>query len=430
MKQHDYPNRPLWFPSASLLGPVSKILLVATLISAVTAGLLLGGSSGSGVHRPTYRVAFVGNSMQYYNDFPRFMESLSGGTIQQNSCLHGDANLRTILIWGNGMYKIWRTGSARIFDQDKTLYDMGACTVAQLLMGYDAALEEKVALYGEANGGDGDDNAAQAAYYYFDDDNIQDTDDYLSYKDGKNPCLNDPNYYEFLQHGYGLGSTHWDFVVMNDNTRAPARRSTRTTSLEVLESTYAPWLLETGATPVFISTYGYWTPYRDMGGLNSVANFTSLTYQGYKEYVALLETLLPEAQKPRLALVGHAFLIVREENYNLWERLFHVDQVHASPLGTYLQGCVVYYALYGKMPLAHVALQGTPSNMWQDARRFQPGSHRRSKFPTEDEARYLYDVAVRVMRYGVVPQSLIYYQEGVAADFEPSDDLYRIDDLF
>lgn len=37
-------------------------------------------------------VAFIGNSMQYFNDSPRFMEALAGGRIKhQNSCLHGDA---------------------------------------------------------------------------------------------------------------------------------------------------------------------------------------------------------------------------------------------------------------------------------------------------------------------------------------------------
>jgi len=428
MKDEDYPTRPDWFRSLTSTAyrwswPV-KILASIAVVGLVVTGLVIGGKD---TYRPSYHVAFIGNSMQYYNDFPRFMEALSGGTITQNSCLHGDANLRTILIWGNGMYKIWTTGSARIFSDDKTLYDMGACTVPQLLLGYDADLEEKVGMYGEYVDGDDD-----QVVYAFDDDNIQQTDDYMSYKDGKNPCQNDLNYYEYLQYGGGLGETGrtWDFIVMNDNTRAPARRSTRTASLQVLESTYVDWFLETGATPVFICTYGYWTPYRDMGGFDDVANFTSLTYQGYREYAELLESYLPQSQKPRLALVGHAFLLVYEENYDLWQRLFHVDKIHASPLGTYLQGLVVYYSLYGKMPLADIAIDTTPSNMWQEARRFQPGKHRRSTFPTIEEAGYLYDVATRVMRYGVVPRSLILYEDGVAADFQPSDDLYRVDDLF
>ena len=42
-------------------------------------------------------VAFIGNSMQYYNDFPRFMQVISGGKISQGSCLHGDATIPNML---------------------------------------------------------------------------------------------------------------------------------------------------------------------------------------------------------------------------------------------------------------------------------------------------------------------------------------------
>ncbi|KAL3906116.1 MAG: hypothetical protein SGILL_009403 [Bacillariaceae sp.] len=180
----------------------------------------------------------------------------------------------------------------------------------------------------------------------------------------RNPCLNDANYYNYLQYGGGLPeSPQYDIIVINDNTRAQARQSTREQSLYVLENVWADYILESGAVPVFISTYGSWTPYRDMTGLDSVANFTSLTYNGYQEYAALLEELFPPEQRPRIAKVGHAFLLVYEENCQLWARMFHVDGIHASPLGTYLQGLCVYYAIYGKMPLAKIAFQSAPSNM-------------------------------------------------------------------
>lgn len=85
---------------------------------------------------PHVKVAMIGNSMMYYNDFPRFMgtcllilsvsagkescilhgahhdislslshittEELSDGHLTQNSCLHGNANFKTILQWGVG----------------------------------------------------------------------------------------------------------------------------------------------------------------------------------------------------------------------------------------------------------------------------------------------------------------------------------------
>jgi hypothetical protein len=48
---------------------------------------------------PYIKVAMIGNSMQYYNDLPRFLEPYPMG-IEQNSCLHGDSNLHSILVTG------------------------------------------------------------------------------------------------------------------------------------------------------------------------------------------------------------------------------------------------------------------------------------------------------------------------------------------
>jgi hypothetical protein len=385
----------------------SPIVVAGAALVGLTACYLFLSSSSSDV-RPYIHVAFVGNSMQYYNDLPRFMEALSDYHLTQNSCLHGDANLESILNTGNGMYSIWKTGSARVFNYDKNIHDFGACTVRQLLFGYDEALEERVTT-GEYN----DDSFTN---------------------DGKNPCLEDEQYYYYLQQQVFADTsnktTDYEYIILNDNTRSPARATTRSSSLEVLEEAWAQWFVDTGATPIFISTYAYDTPYRDMGGLGTIAEFTSLTYQGYLEYAALLEELLPTSQKPRIAPVGHAFLLVYEENYQLWQKLFSVDKIHPSPLGTFLQGCVLYHTLFGKMPVSSVAVRSDMSALWTEARRFQPGSNRRSPFPTQEEAAYLYHIAARVTRYGELPTTLIRYQNNEAADYEPQDDLYRIDDIF
>lgn len=84
---------------------------------------------------PYYQVAIIGNSMCYYNDLPRLLETLGDGHIQQDSCLHGDASLSSLLVWGNGMAVKWKTGNARDMDGDRTQYDFGACTVHQLFFG-------------------------------------------------------------------------------------------------------------------------------------------------------------------------------------------------------------------------------------------------------------------------------------------------------
>lgn len=198
---------------------------------------------------PFVNVAFIGNSMIYYNDLPRLMERLGDGHISQDSCLHGDADLSTILLWGNGMYQKFKTGTARVGMNDRTQYDFGACTVPQLLFGYDADLETKFENYGAY--GDDDASLAETKAY----------DDFFSYYDGSNPCLLHENYYTYLGNKYETeGEPTWDYVVMNDNTRSPARSETREESLEILKNYYIPWLQELGCTPIFISTYGYWSP--------------------------------------------------------------------------------------------------------------------------------------------------------------------------
>jgi len=177
------------------------------------------------------RVAMVGNSMMYYNDLPRLLEAMSGGRLQQDSCLHGDASLESHLVYGNGMLDIWTNGQARMWDVDEKeaakedyydvyspyyyynsnsnnnnddasasanddddgddddgssssssssyssssssqtvdssyIYDYGACTVEQLLLGYDNRFDE---IYEE--------EANQYYYYYYYNNNNDDDDD-------------------------------------------------------------------------------------------------------------------------------------------------------------------------------------------------------------------------------------------------------------
>ena len=262
-------------------------------------------------------------------------------------------------------------------------------------------------------------------------DDVTYADDFFTFFDGKNPCLKEPEYYYYLEDLYATsGPPKFDYIVMNDNTRSPARYESRQSSLSVLKETYIPWMIETGVTPVLMFTYAYWSPYRDMGGLGGIPEFASLTYEGYKQYATLMEESLPASQKPRIAPVGMAFLMVWEEKFELWERLFHIDQVHCSPLGTFLEGLVVHHTLFGVMPEHKVAVRGDMFTLWLRARRFQPGEHRRTPFPTEEEAAYLFDVAVRICVHGQIPRSFITYRNGEASDYVPMDDLYKVDDLF
>lgn len=401
---------------------------------------------------PSYRVAFLGNSITFVNDLPRFMEALANATndntkhLIQDSCLHGSLSFRSFLQKGNGMYHKWQTTNAIIpntslyyshmanssmINPDAIIYDYGACTVNQLFFGYDEDLTVK-----NSNG---------------------------KYRnDGMNPCIKDKNYYYYLQAKYeyrnSLGKipSKWDFVVMNDQTVYPGIVSKRKRSLKVLTTKYAKLFkkLKT-ARPVFLATYGYMKASYQSGQqqqqdaasdddttanadynydttydtLGSMEEFTSRIWYGYQQYAKELGALLPASQQPIIAPVGPAFLMLYEENLSLWDKMFYDDGYHPSPHGSFLIGCVLYATLYGRLPSSNIfdvasmpySSSGTYNNddsvsddqytiahLWKNARKMQMsdmGSNH--PYPTIEEAKYLLYIAERVVFYGDLPSTLL-----------------------
>ena len=97
-----------------------------------------------------------------------------------------------------------------------------------------------------------------------------------------------------------LLSRHWDYVVMNDYTQAPARAASRRASIDVLVHQIAPMLRRCGGTPVLLETWAYLFPSKGSDDLGDHAEFTSRLQEGYREYAAALAEVLPEKQKPRV----------------------------------------------------------------------------------------------------------------------------------
>jgi hypothetical protein len=341
------------------------------------------------------QVAFIGNSMLYFNDFPRFFEIFSGQRIKQNSCLQGGGNIPSYWIEGNAMFPQFGTDEAIITTQrdGHILYDYGACTVPQLLTGTDDRLDDP-------------------GYAVPSDKNTT----------NKNPCREDHEYLEFSKEFLAKSTPQWDFIVVNDNTKDPARSKSRARSLQFLESFYVPLLQQTGAIPVLIWTHAYsneTTLVNLTRSMTDVANFTSLTIVGYKEYANLLKMHLPKEQTPRIAPVGMAFLTVYEENEALWHTLFHSDHLHASPSGTFLQGLCIYYTLFGEMPPKKSVVLNDMTTFWTTARMMQHAWEPPNPYPSRETASYLYDVAVRVLVEGHVPDCFIDYQNGESAAEDP-----------
>jgi hypothetical protein len=245
--------------------------------------------------------------------------------------------------------------------------------------------------------------------------------DYPLENDGTNPCLLSANYYFYKQQQYDdFGPPQWDFIILNDNSRAPCCTEQRQTGLELLKDVYVPWFIETGAVPIFMVTHGYWASMRDMSGLTDIPTFLSLTYEGYREYAEMVAELLPAKQQPRLAPVGLAFQLVWEDNPSMWENLIHMDEIHLTSSGTYLEGLIVYATIYGHLPNPRNVLNGDIANLFSNARRMTPSTHIQEAYPTLDQARYLYHIASRIIN-GELPRSFTRYYDGESADFVPDD---------
>jgi hypothetical protein len=229
---------------------------------------------------------------------------------------------------------------------------------------------------------------------------------------------------------------------MNDQSRYPVTYQRRQRSLSALEETYVPLLQAAHAKVILYSTYGYVEASTinddDATGWKYVSSeteddmpyFTSALHYGYLEYQEALEA---NGIETRVAPVGLAFLTVWEEDRDLWRKLFFVDGLHASPLGTYLAGCVIYATIRRRLPPVSIRIERV-HQLWDRARRMNIGRSWYSAFltddeaaellpmdlPTRSEAHILSDVCQRVVLEGYQPSSLISEDE-LGEDFFFSD---------
>ena len=94
--------------------------------------IIIAGATAAAIRQPAQtqkdnvRIAFVGNSIQYFYDIPRLLtalESIAGTRIAHDCCFRGGASYTSLLAKGSGM--------ARVFPAE----DIGAPTVESLLEG-------------------------------------------------------------------------------------------------------------------------------------------------------------------------------------------------------------------------------------------------------------------------------------------------------
>jgi hypothetical protein len=291
---------------------------------------LFGRDNEANIDWEVYRnVAFLGNSYFFVSDIPRALESMSGGHVYQNSCLHPGSSLAELWITGNGMVKLWSTPEAQLNTESYgTLYDYGLCSVAHILQGHDEYMA-----YGN-----------EAGKYY---------------DDGLNPCLHDETYDTFIRASGDVAVAQWDYVVLVDQTKRMAIPQARNETVQVLQNGYAKFLTATTTTSdgssqvqptvILVDTHAFWSDSTNMTGLDSdIVGLTRLIYQGVQVYASALSKVL--AKPPLVAPIGLCFLVIYEEDYDLWRALFLDDQIHMSLIGSYLFTMVLYTTIFGHLP--------------------------------------------------------------------------------
>jgi hypothetical protein len=335
---------------SDILAFVFQPILYHKQKSSLSVELKMESDTSFSTNKRGARVAFIGNSIQYFNDTPRFLTNLSRQTNSyatipdkpydafiecQDSCFRGGVSLVGVWQQGNAMLKHGYASNAAIsgIDEDgNNIYDVGAPTVQDLMR-----------------------------------------------------------------------QKEWDFVVMNDHTQGPARVETREATIDILVEKYAPLISKSQAVPVVIETAAY--RYRGINNsqdLGTTQEFQQKVKEGVQKYIEVLRANLPSSISPLLAPVGAAYLYVHDNDLELWEQLFDsFDNFHPSPKGTFLQGCVLFYTMFSCLP----PLPSTEQDMivlWKDARMMncvgRTEGYETMSLPSVEEANYLCHVAEVVCR--------------------------------
>ncbi len=377
-----------WASVLALWFGLSKTTQVAVAAGAAVGAIGVIALVAAGGRAPAFpahiNVAFVGSSYIYVNDVPRVVEQMGGGLgghITQDSVIHNEANILQILMSGNGMYNKWATRSAMdrgvAFDtSDGTtayLYDMGSCSVPQLLTGSDPTIS-----YGNELGS------------FID--------------DGQNPCFQEDAYRQY-QEQKGLDHS-WDYLVISDLSKNMVFADTRELALMAFNYTYAPLLKQKNISPIIVQPHAFATYGSTGSELQDIVTFTEEIMEGAEIYKKYLNKRIGLFAHAHIAPVGNAFLTVYDESpSDIWPKLFLDDGVHPSAYGTFLYGCVIYATMTGHMPPYKRVVVDDMENsvVFATARRLQASSSQVG-FPTKDEAKILYKIAKKVALRGYTPK--------------------------
>lgn len=279
---------PALSPTTTLLWTTALILFTTTTAAAALYYLPImrrkektmpGDGTG-------WSICFCGNSMQYFNDCPRLVQSLLEGAygvalVRQDSCLRGGASLTSLWQKGNGMGTKFSTPPAR--RKETGIYDIGAPSVEILL--------------------------------------------------SRQPW----DFIVLQDHTQGPAravSRQESIVTLREKYIPLLCQSQSQSSTVLLLQTFAykvPGMRET----------------KDLG--DSLDVFTDMLVSGYREYQETIELagfpcrVIPMAEAVR-------WLYHHRRQDGLWEAMYSWDDFHPSPHATWLQACLIYTVVTGCSP--------------------------------------------------------------------------------
>jgi hypothetical protein len=233
-----------------------------------------------------------------------------------------------------------------------------------------------------------------------------------------NACAQSQAYLDFLNNlpssDIRKNPQTWDYLVLVDRTAGPKYRTSRESGISALEEIYLPFFQQTKATPVFLVTAPYRKDGDDTASLDQIPESTVKVYMGYKQYAKSLQQTLPRSQKPKLVNMGIAFLVVYEENLDLWYSLFWSDNKHPSPLGSFLESCLLHHVIYGRVPYKSTVIRDDMQSLWNGTRNLMYPRDTVVPFPTKQEAEYLYNVCKRVAGGYIPPTFRAQLKDGLS----------------
>jgi hypothetical protein len=136
-----------------------------------------------------------------------------------------------------------------------------------------------------------------------------------------------------------VSSARWNFVVLQEQSQAPALEQARAASMYPAARQLAARIEQTGGTPIFFMTWAHRDGWPE-AGFPDYASMQLGIDQGYLGIAG-------ELQAP-VAPVGYAWSVVRIQDPQL--QLWQADGSHPTPEGTYLAACVFYAVIFRQSP--------------------------------------------------------------------------------